>query len=185
MKACFALLVDNEIHNYSRKLALAFDTKYNTGFISAKLPQHITLGPVFQVNNIDEVEAYFDYVAESLNPFKVLVADIALKIYGDEEKGFGVIWMNIKENEELREFHNTIYRYINEHSWGTENNEKYQFHSTIALGKQPAKVYKEIFKCISDKKINYNCAVNEIALFITTDRESKMGTYITFKILNL
>ena len=56
MRACFALLVDNEIHNISRKLAFDFDIKYNTGFISARLPQHITLGPTFDVKNLDEVE---------------------------------------------------------------------------------------------------------------------------------
>ncbi|MBZ9689713.1 2'-5' RNA ligase family protein [Clostridium estertheticum] len=185
MKACFALLVDNEIHNYSRNLAFAFDRKYNTGFISASLPQHITLGPVFEVKNIEEVENYFDYVAKNLKPFEVLITDIDLKILGDEEAGFGIIWMNIKESIELRELHNTIYKYITEHSWDTDNNDKYHFHSTIALGKQPANVYKELYQCISDKKINHNCIINELAMFCTTDSENKMGTYITFKILNI
>jgi 2'-5' RNA ligase len=185
MKACFALLLDNDIHNYSRKLAFDFDRKYNTGFISASLPQHITLGPVFEVKNIEEVEDYFDYVAKGLEPFEVVVTDIDLKILGDEEDGFGIIWMNIKESLELRGLHNTIHKYITEHLWDTDNNDKYHFHSTIALGKQPASVYKDIFKSISDKEINRNCIVNEIALFCTTDSESKMGTYITLKILNL
>ena len=154
MRACFALLVDNELHNYSRKLAFDFDKKYNTGFIAAKLPQHITLGPTFEVKNIEEVEKYFDYVADNSKPFEVLVTDIDLKIFGDEEEGFGVIWMDIKENKELRELHNTIYKYIAEHSWDTDNIDKYHFHSTIALGEQPASVYKQIFKNIYDKKIN-------------------------------
>ena len=184
MKACFALLLDNEIHNHSRKLAFDFNKKFNTGFISARLPQHITLGPVFEVKNIEEVEKYFDYVTESLKPFEILVTDIDLKTFGDE-KDFGVIWMNIKESKELRELHNTIYKYVSEHSWDTDNNDKYQFHSTIALGEKPASVYKEIFKSISNKEINHNCIVNEIALFCTPDSENKMGTYITYKILNL
>lgn len=185
MKACFALLVDNKIHNYSRKLAFDFDIKYNTGFISARLPQHITLGPAFDVKNLEEVEKYFDYLAESIKPFKVLVKDIELKIFGDTEEGFPVLWMAIKESKELRELHNEIYKYIAEHSWNTDNNEKYHFHSTIALGEQSASVYKQIFKSIPDKQINHNFIVNEIALFCTTDIESKMGTYITYKILNL
>lgn len=185
MKACFALLVDNKIHNYSRKLAFDFDKKYNTGFISASLPQHITLGPVFEVKNIEEVEDYFDNVAKNLKPFEILVTDIDLKIFGDDKEGFGIIWMGIKESIELRELHNTIYKYITEHLWDTDNNDKYNFHSTIALGNQPASVYSDIFKSISDKKINHNCIINEIALFCTTDNESKMGTYITFKILNI
>lgn len=184
MKACFAIIVDNEMHNISWKLAFDFDLKYNTGFISAKLPQHITLGPVFEVKNIDKVEQYFDYIAENIKPFEVLVTDIDLKTFGDEE-GFGVIWMDIKENEELRELHNTIYKYIEEHLWDTDNNDTYHFHSTIALGKQPARIYKEIFRNISNKKINHNCIVNEVALFCTTDSESKMGTYITYKIMKL
>lgn len=184
MKACFALLVDNEIHNHSRKLVFDFDRKYNTGFIAARLPQHITLGPVFEVKNIKEVEEYFDHVTESLKPFEVLVTDIELKTFGNDES-FGVIWMNIKESSELRELHNTIYKYIAEHSWDTDNNDTYLFHSTIALGENYASVYKEIFKSIPDKRINHNFIINEIALFYTTDSEDKMGTYITYKILNL
>jgi 2'-5' RNA ligase len=185
MRACFALLVDNEIHNFSRKLAFGSDIKYNTGFISAKLPQHITLGPTFDVRNLEEVEKYFDYLAESIKPFEVLVTNIDLKIFGDTEEGFPVLWMDIKESKELRELHNEIYKYITEHSWDTDNNEKYHFHSTIALGEQPTSVYKEIFKSISVKEINYNCTIKEIALFCTTDSESRMGTYVTYKILNL
>ena len=46
--------------------------------------------------------------------------------------------MDIKENNELRKLHSTIYKYFNEHSWGTENNDEYHFHSTIGLGGQPA-----------------------------------------------
>jgi 2'-5' RNA ligase len=185
MRACIALLVDNEIHNYSRKLVFDFDRKYNTGFISARLPQHITLGPVFEVKNIVEVEEYFNNIAESIKPFEVLVTDIDLKIYGDEEEGFAVLLMDIKESKELRGLHNTIYKYITEHSWDTDNNDKYHFHSTIALGEQPARVYKELFKGISDKEINHSFIVNKIALFCTTDSENKMGTYITYKILDL
>lgn len=185
MRACFALLVDNEIHNVSRKLVFDFDIKYNTGFISARLPQHITLGPTFDVRDFEEVEKYFDYLAENIKPFEVLVANIDLKIFGDTEEGFPVLWMDIKESKELRELHNEIYKYIGEHSWDTENNEKYYFHSTIALGEQPASVYKEIFKSIPNKEINHKCTVDEIALFCTTDSESKMGTYITYKILKL
>ena len=185
MQACFALLVDDEIHNYSRKLAFDFDEKYNTGFIAARLPQHITLGPVFEVKDIDEVEEYFDYVAAKLKPLEVIISGIELKIFGDEEEGFGVIWMNIEENVELRGLHNSIYKFITEHSWNTDNTDKYKFHSTVALGEQPARIYKEIFKGIADKKIDHKCIVSELALFCTTDSESKMGTYITYKILNL
>ncbi|MBB6215532.1 hypothetical protein HNQ80_001621 [Anaerosolibacter carboniphilus] len=35
MRPCFALLVDNEIHNVSRNLAFDFYIKYNTGFMPA------------------------------------------------------------------------------------------------------------------------------------------------------
>lgn len=184
MKACFALLVDNEIHNFSRKLAFHSDIKYNTGFISAKLPQHITLGPVFEVKNIEEVEKYFDSLTEELKPFIVSVTDIDLKIYGDKDDGFAVLLMNIKETEKLRNLHNDIYKYIDEHTWETDNSKKYHFHSTIALGEQPARVYRKIFENIPNKKINHDCSINEIAMFCTTDSESKMGTYITYKILN-
>jgi 2'-5' RNA ligase len=124
-------------------------------------------------------------LAENLEPLEVLVKDIELKIFGDTEEGFPVLWMNIKECEELRELHNMIYKHIAEHLWHTDNNERYHFHSTIALGEQPVSIYKEIFNSIPNKEINHNFLVNEIALFCTTDSESRMGTYITYKIRDL
>jgi hypothetical protein len=111
------------------------------------------LGPVFDVKNLEEVEEYFDYLAENLKLFEILVKDIDLKIFGDAEEGFPVLWIDIKGNEELRGLHNRIYKYINEHSWDTDNNDKYHFHSTIALGEQPASVYKYVAQNYGDNGI--------------------------------
>ena len=124
-------------------------------------------------------------MAEFIKPFDILVTDINLKIFADPVEGFPVLWMDVKESKKLRDLHNDIYRYISQRSWNTVNNEKYLFHSTIVLGEQPASVYKEIFKNIHDREINHNFTANEIALFCTTDSESRMGTYITYKILKL
>ena len=68
MKVCFALIVDMKMHNYARKLAFEINEKYDTGFIAARLPQHITLGPVFEVEDIKAVEEYFDFIVDKIAP---------------------------------------------------------------------------------------------------------------------
>jgi len=188
MKICFALLVDNKLHNYGRKIAFHINKNYNTGFIAAKLPQHVTLGEVIEIDNLNEAEKYFDILAESINPFEIDVTKIDLKIFGDENDGFGVLWMEVKDSDMLRSLHNKIYRDIASYPWKadkTSGDGIYHFHSTIALGKQPARVYKEIYNNIENKELNYRFKAKEIALFCSPDDENKMGTYITYKTLPL
>lgn len=188
MKVCFALVADMKMHNYARKLAFEINEKYDTGFIAARLPQHITLGPVFEVEDIKALEEYFDFIVDKMAPLEVTFKNIDLKLFGDEDEGLGVLWMDIKESNELRELHNRIYKDIEEYSWKAEtwsSDEVYHFHSTIALGQQPQAVYKEIYRHIEDKAINHTCIIDEIAMFCTTEGDGKMGSYITYKILPL
>ncbi|RKD32463.1 2'-5' RNA ligase family protein [Thermohalobacter berrensis] len=188
MKVCLALLVDYKLQNYARKIAFDINRKYNTGFIAARLPQHVTLGPLFEVQDIKYVEEYFDFLAKSLKPLEIKFTSIDLRIIGDEKDGLGVLWMDIEENDNLRELHNRIYKDIGERSWKADEifgDGIYHFHSTIALGKQPPYVYKEIYDNIQNKQIDYTCLVKEIALFCPSDDENRMGTYITYKKLPL
>lgn len=185
MKVCFGLILDYNIHNYARKLAFEINNKYNTGFIAAKLPQHVTLGPLFEINNIEQVEDYFDSFAGSISPFEVTLTSIDLKLFDDDKDGTGVLWMDVKESNELRKLHNRMYKDIAGYSWEIDDDGMYQFHSTIALGEQSASVYKKIFNSIKNKKIDYTCRVKELALFCPSDEQNIMGTYITYKILPL
>jgi len=188
MKICFALLVDNKLHNYARKIAFDIDKKHNTGFIAAKLPQHVTLGEVIDIDNLDEAEKYFDILAKSINPFEIDVTKIDLKVFGDDNDGFGVLWMEVKESNLLRALHNRIYKEISAFPWRadrTSGDGIYYFHSTIALGQQPAKIYKEAYNNIENKELSYTFQVKEISLFCSPDDENKMGTYITYKTLPL
>lgn len=188
MKVCLGFLVDYKLHNYARRIAFDINKKYNTGFIAARLPQHITLGPLFEVEDPYEVEEYFDSLAKYVKPLDIMITNIDLTKAGDEIDGLGILWMNVKENDELRKLHNRIYEDIDERSWKVDeisNSGKYQFHSTIALGQQPVSVYKEIYDNIKNKEIYHIFQVKEIALFCPQDNENRMGTYITLKVLPL
>lgn len=188
MKICFALLVDYKLHNFARKIAFDINNKYDTGFIAAKLPQHVTLGEVIEIDNLSEAEKYFDLLAESIDPFEIKFPKIDLKVFGDANDGFGVLWMEVKENTTLRNLNKRIYKEVIAYPWKvdeTSGDGIYYFHSTIALGQQPARVYKEFFNSIDKKELNYTSQVTEIALFCSPDSENKMGSYITYKILPL
>ena len=101
MKACFAVLVDSHIHYYARKLAFQINEDFNIGFIAARLPQHVSLGPVFEVKDIKELEDYFDDLAKSIMPFEVNFTQIDLIIEGNDNDRLGVLWMDVKESNNL------------------------------------------------------------------------------------
>lgn len=136
MKVCFALLVDYKLSNYARRLALELDEKYKLGFVAAKLPQHITLGPSFEVDDIRDIEKIFDAVAETAEALEVKLTDLDLKVFGNEEDSLGIIWMDFEENKKLQELHNSIYRFVREMGWKQDSvpgDDVYHFHSTISL----------------------------------------------------
>jgi 2'-5' RNA ligase len=188
MKICFVILADYKVHNFARKIAFEINQNYRTRVIAAMLPQHVTLGPVFEVKDIYKVEEYFDVLAKEIEPFEIEFSKIDLKIAGSEDDGTGIIWIDVVENAELRSIHNRIYADIKESDWGTEpmsGAEAYYFHSTIALGGQPVSVYREAYESIKEKEVNLKCTAKEIAMVCPPDDTNTLGTYITYKILPL
>lgn len=188
MKACLAILADYKLHNYARKIAFEAHKKYDTGFIAARLPQHITLGPSFEVEDPYEIEEYFNSLSKTVEPFDITAEKIDLMVVGDEADSLGILWMDIKENQKLKELHNKIYNYINEEGYKVDKvpgDGIYHFHSTIILGQHHADIYRNIFNSIENKELNYTFKAKEIALFCPPDHCSKMGTYITLKVLPL
>lgn len=60
MKATIVLIADNEAENFGRRLMLEAHKCGKLGFEMARLPQHVSLKQPFSINNLDEMEAFFD-----------------------------------------------------------------------------------------------------------------------------
>ena len=68
MKAAFALLVDHEVHNIVRKLAVEVHQNYRVGLAGSQLPPHVSLKQPFLISDLRAVETYFDQLAGSIEP---------------------------------------------------------------------------------------------------------------------
>ena len=189
IKTLFALLVDNAVHNFSRKLAFDINCKYNTGMIAARLPQHVSLGPGFEIDVLElyRVKQFLESIAKTIKPFKIQFKRISLKVVPNDHDGLGIIWMDVQESKELQELHERLYSEISSFGWKMNwlSGEKYLFHSTISYGGQLANKYQEIYNDLPEKNIDLTSNVEQIAIFCPPDDQNVPGTYITYKILQL
>jgi 2'-5' RNA ligase len=99
MKATFALLLDHEVHNVVRKLAVEVHQHYRVGLAGSQLPPHVSLKQPFPIPDLRAVEAYFDQFARSIDP----VALTFPRIGGPG--GAPVLWLEVEETEIVRHLH--------------------------------------------------------------------------------
>jgi 2'-5' RNA ligase len=128
MRIGFAILLDNECHNYSRKLELELCEKFGLCW-GLKQSPHITIKAPFETEeNLEVFIEYLKRISNDIKPFEI------------EIKGFGyfgnkVIFLDVKESEELHNIHNRILNYLKENykinPLKTEG-ENVKFHSTLA-----------------------------------------------------
>ncbi|MCP4539141.1 MAG: 2'-5' RNA ligase family protein [Chloroflexi bacterium] len=186
MKAAFALLVDDNVHNFVRKLAVNVHSKYGIDFMVSLLPPHVSLKQPFEIDSLPETEAYFDQLTETIQPFETTLTHLELQTapLGDGETG--ILWLNVQETPTLRELHNRINRELSERFENTDapfDGPDYHFHATVELGGQPIEVYRKAYAEYEHAEINLSLMANKIAMFYCDDVGTKPGTFITYKIL--
>ena len=137
MKATFALLVDYNIHNFIRKLAVDIHSKYQTGFLASLLPPHVSLKQPFEASSLSKLEAYFDQLAETIEPFEIILTHLDLSIASFDDNELGILWLDVLETQTLRDLHNRVNRELAErfeHTEAAHDGTEYHFHATIELG---------------------------------------------------
>jgi 2'-5' RNA ligase len=184
MRAAIALLVDHQIHNFMRKLAVEFHRRYETGFLGALLPPHISLKQPFQVMDLPAMETYFDELAKSIAPFEIRLTGLELQAATFQSKEYGILWLGVEESETLRDLHERINRELAERFENTGapfDGAEYTFHATVAIGGQPPHVYREFYDTLGSKGLAFSYVAREIAMFYYDDA-GLPGTYITYRI---
>jgi len=165
---------------------LEIDEKYHTGLAASLLPQHISLKQSFEVNEIEEVEKYFDELAQEIMPFEITFSKIDLITFTKGNSEIGILWMDIEENQQLRNLHNKINKDLLERfriMLSGPDGENFHFHSTLVYGRQPVDIFKKIYDELNNKIVNLKFTPKEIVMFYSPDNESIHNTYITYKIL--
>ncbi len=186
MKTAFALLVDHNVHNFIRKLAIDVHLKYQIDFLASLLPPHVSLKQPFEISSLAEIEAYFDQLAESIQPFDVTLTHLDLQIVSFSGAKVGILWLDVHETPTLRDLHDRINRELSERFENTEalfDGPDYHFHATVELGGQPAEVYRKIYTAYEHIEVNLTFTAREIAMFYCDDLSSELGNFITYKIL--
>lgn len=94
------LVLPKNFEEKIRNICRNINKDFNVCEQSFSLPQHISLKTSFNIENYIEV---IEYMKELLKDIK----SINIKVIGISKIN-GVIWLDIEENEQLREIHNTL-----------------------------------------------------------------------------
>jgi len=182
MRCTFALLVNDEIHNYIRKKAVEINRLIGCGFFASQLPPHISLKQPFEIDDIDKAEKYFDVFSKKIQPIKIKIDSI----YNWKN----IIGLNVVENAELRNAHkilNIDLKEIFRNSSALHNGNSYHFHATISMGgiarSQHKSEFIEAYEKVKDENLNFEFMANKIVMFYNDD--NKFNSIITYKINEL
>lgn len=188
MYICIAIITDNIIQNNSRKIAYNLSQRSRIGTLASRLPQHISLKQSFRVDNIVEIEKYFDLFAKQMKSFEVTISKIDLCLMRSKNINTQILWYDVKESTELRELHDKLNRELSD-KFSVEkqgyDGDTFKFHSTIAFDTNKEDLFIDSFDILKQKKISFSFKVKKIALFYCPDDEPNPGNFITYKIQNL
>lgn len=186
MKATFALLANNEIHNLVRKLAWDIHRKYRTGIDVTCLPPHISLKQPFDIADLDALKKYMIDLAETIPPFDVQLTELQLVNITMDGLDTGLLWLNVQETKLLRRLHNRVNRELAarfENTQAAFDGSEYHFHMTVAMGNQPVETYQQALNEFSGRLINLQYTIREIVMFVYDELASLSGGYMTYMIL--
>jgi 2'-5' RNA ligase len=182
MKATFALLLDHEVHNVVRKLAVEVHQTYHIGLAGSQLPPHVSLKQPFLIPDLSAVETYFDQLARSIAPVTLTLPRIGGP--GDAP----VLWLEVEETEALRHLHTRINQELAEQFPETQapfDGLAYHFHLTVALGGASASVYQSIAAELESCAVVLRTIARHLVLFYYDDDQISPGSFLTYKILPL
>jgi 2'-5' RNA ligase len=182
MKATFALLLDHEVHNLVRKLAVEVHQTYHIGLAGSQLPPHVSLKQPFPIPDLFALEAYFDQLAKSIDPLTLTFPRIGGP--GDAP----VLWLEVEETETLRLLHTRINQELAERFPETQapfDGPAYHFHLTIALGGASSAMYQSIVAKLESQKVALQAIARHLVLFYYDDDQISLGSFLTYKILPL
>jgi len=188
MKATFALLADNHIHNLVRKLSWDIHQKYRTRIDVCRLPPHISLKQPFDISDLDTLSKYMTELAQSTESFQARLTHLELIDATIDCLESGILWLKVEETESLRGIHNRLNEELTTRFGSVPadfDGTDYHFHMSVAIGGQPIETYHKILDEFMDRLVNLQCMVRDLVMFVYDERSDVNAGYMTYMILPL
>jgi len=188
MKATFAFLADNHIHNLVRKLSWDIHQKYRTGIDVCRLPPHISLKQTFDISDLDSLSEYMIELAESIQPFQAQLTHLELINATIDGLESGILWLNVEETEFLRGLHNRLNEELTARFGNVPaeyDGADYHFHLSVSIGGQSIEIYHKILDEFKERLVNLPCMVRDLVMFVYDERSDVNAGYMTYMIIPL
>lgn len=166
---------EKDIRNYCKEI----NKEFNVNEQSFTLPQHISLKTSFYTENYKEIikELKIQFINNKKLVLKINeVANIP-----------GIIWLNINETIELRNYHNEILEYLLK-KYKIEkigfDGDTFKFHSTLFQDIDNKELVEKLYKII-DKKLFEEKKIIVNKIYFGISEIGKVGTYKVIDYLEL
>lgn len=188
MKAAFVLIANSEAEYLARRIMLEAHKLGDLGFEAARLPHHVSLKQPFEINDLEDIESFFQEFARTLKPIEIELMEVEClpsTIFGYAS---GLLWFHARKTPELKNIHFRLNDLLEEKYDNTKavfDGEEYEFHMTISIGKASYENYNKAFHQLNKKSYFQTFVFDEIGLFYYDDDYFKQGTYYCYKRLKL
>lgn len=182
MKAAIALLLEGEAHAAVRRVALELHGA-GFGLSAAQLPAHVSLKQPFNISSLIEIEAFFDGFAVSLEPIHLTLT--SLEFWNVD--GAVIAFLDVLEDAALRPIHNRLNAEL-EAQFGSSpapfDGDAYHFHATAVI-EHANDATLGAMKARAGERFNIRTTANSLGLFVFTDDDFALGTFVSYKTLSL
>jgi 2'-5' RNA ligase len=183
MKAAIALLLEGDAHAAVRRVALELHRDSGFRLSAAQLPAHVSLKQPFQISSVSEVEAFFDAFAATLEPINLTLP--SLEFWNVD--GVVIAFLDVLEDAVLRPIHNRLNAAL-EARFGPRpapfDGDAYHFHATAVMEHANDRTL-EAMRSRAGERFNLSTTARSLGLFVFTDDEFALGSFVTYKIVTL
>ena len=162
MKIGFALLLNDECHNYIREIQLELHQKFGTHL--ARQTPHITIKSPFDVpqpfQSLAPFYAYVESLAKQTKPFEIFFD-------GFNSFGQNVFFLDVVANPALHQLHKKILNDVQVHFGLTPHafeGEKVKFHASVA-GFQEEEKFEKVRSFLAGYQPKFSFQANRLAVF--------------------
>lgn len=158
MKIGYALLLNDECHNFIRRVQLELHQALGIGL--PRQTPHLTIKSPFETDDIKHHVDYLENLAAKIPPIELVFSGFGF--FGQH-----VIFLDVQENQDLLDLHSRILREVNE-KFGLTPHElegnNVKFHASIA-GFNNEEKFREAQELLMKYQPKFRCRATELGLF--------------------